>query len=41
MEADDYQTAVDRLKTEKVIAPVYFIVAGTKKHEGIIIERDR
>ena len=37
----DYQCAFERLSTEPVIAPGYFIVAGTKGNEGAIISRDR
>ncbi|XP_077558208.1 acid ceramidase-like [Haemaphysalis longicornis] len=37
----DYENAMNTLSTSKLLAPVYFIVAGTKPGEGAIITRDR
>ena len=38
---DDYNTAVECLSYSKLIAPCYFIIAGSKANEGTIITRDR
>jgi len=35
-----YATALQRLKTERIGGPVYFVVSGLKGNEGAIIERD-
>lgn len=37
----NYEDAKATLSTSKLLAPVYFIVAGTKPGEGAIITRDR
>ncbi len=39
-EESTFQSAVQRLKTERIGGPVYFVVSGTKGNEGIVIERD-
>ncbi|XP_041362025.1 N-acylethanolamine-hydrolyzing acid amidase-like [Gigantopelta aegis] len=36
-----YSDAVSRLALEPIHAPVYFIVGGTKRDEGVVITRDR
>lgn len=38
---NDYACAFEKLSTEPLIAPGYFIVAGLKENEGAIISRDR
>lgn len=39
-EETTYAGALQRLKTEKIGAPVYFVLSGTKGNEGAVIERD-
>jgi hypothetical protein len=36
-EESDYASAVKRLKTERIAAPVYYIIAGVKPNEGTVI----
>jgi acid ceramidase/N-acylethanolamine-hydrolysing acid amidase len=36
----DYAAASKRLKSERVSAPVYYIVSGIKPNEGMVIERE-
>jgi hypothetical protein len=40
-QCDDYDCAFEKLSTSKIIAPGYYILAGTKGNEGSIITRDR
>lgn len=40
-ECEDYACAFKKLSTDTIIAPAYYIVAGTKDFEGAIISRDR
>ncbi len=35
-----YAAAVNRLKTEVIGGPVYYVIAGTGPNEGSVIERD-
>jgi hypothetical protein len=37
----DYACALEKLQTDHMVAPAYFILAGTKNNEGAIISRDR
>ena len=39
-EESTYQGAIQRLKSERIGGPVYFVVSGTKGNEGAVIERD-
>ncbi|XP_077519301.1 acid ceramidase-like [Amblyomma americanum] len=39
--ATSYETAKEAVSTTKLLAPVYFILAGTRPGEGAIITRDR
>lgn len=39
-EETTYERAQKRLKYEKIGAPVYYILSGTKGNEGCVIERD-
>lgn len=36
----DYASANKRLRTERIAAPVYYIVSGIKPNEGMVIERE-
>ncbi len=38
---DSYQSALERLKKTKIIAPIYFIISGVRPNEGAIIERNK
>lgn len=38
---DTYDCAYNSLSTTPIIAPAYFIIAGTKGNEGAVITRDR
>lgn len=40
-EAKDYNDAHERLSTVHLVAPVYYIMAGTKGNEGAVLSRDR
>ncbi|KAK7070431.1 N-acylsphingosine amidohydrolase (acid ceramidase) [Halocaridina rubra] len=40
-EANDYNVAKELLSETRLLAPVYFILAGTKAGEGSVITRDR
>jgi len=37
----DFENVIEIFNTTKLIAPVYYIVSGTKPGEGAIITRDR
>eukprot|EP00111_Clytia_hemisphaerica_P010805 TCONS_00031601-protein len=39
--AESYDDAVKRLSESRLLAPVYYIVAGTEKHQGTIITRSK
>lgn len=39
-EETNYHNALQRLKTQRVGAPVYFMISGTKDNEGCVIEKD-
>jgi hypothetical protein len=39
--AENYSQAVQMLSETKIIASCYYIVVGTQKNEGIVIERNR
>lgn len=39
-EETNYHSALERLKTQRIGAPVYFMISGTKDNEGCVIERD-
>ena len=39
--ADDYKTAQKMLAKPNLVAPVYFILAGSRENEGCIITRGR
>jgi hypothetical protein len=39
--APNYAAAVKMLNETKVIAPAYYIIAGTKSHEGAVVTRSR
>ena len=39
--AADYKAAIDRLNSTLVIAPAYYIIAGTKEREGAVVTRSR
>ena len=41
IECETYECAFDKLSKENLIAPVYFIIAGTQPNQGAIITRDR
>ena len=38
---DTYQQVLDKLTSEPLVAPIYYIVSGTRHGEGAIITRDR
>lgn len=38
---DNFEEAVEYLKTELISAPAYFVISGIKKNEGAAISRDR
>lgn len=38
---DDYKMLIDKLNTTKVIAPAYYICAGTQSGEGAVVTRSR
>lgn len=40
MEIDDFATAVDLLRSQKVTSPGYVIVGGLENNEGVVIARD-
>ena len=39
-EETSWEAATKRLRTERISAPVYYIVAGVGPNEGMVIERD-
>ncbi len=39
--ANSYDKAVEYLTKVHLVSPVYFIIAGTKPKEGVVITRDR
>lgn len=41
IECHDYQCAKNKLATKTLIAGGYYILAGMKENEGVIITRDR
>lgn len=39
-EETTYAGAANRLKSERIAAPVYYVLSGVKANEGMVIERD-
>jgi hypothetical protein len=39
-EESSYEAANKRLRTERIAAPVYYIIAGVGPNEGMVIERE-
>jgi hypothetical protein len=39
--AGTYENAIQMLNNTEVIAPAYYIIAGTKNHEGAVVTRSR
>ena len=40
-EAKDYSEAYNMLSSAHLVAPVYYIMAGTKQDEGVVMSHDR
>ena len=40
-ESTSYSDALKRLKNEKLVAPVYYIIAGSERDQGAVLTRDR
>ena len=41
IECEDYKCAVEKLSTEAVVAPLYYIIAGIGENEGAVISKNR
>ena len=39
--SESYDGALQRLRHERIVAPVYYIVAGSQRDQGAVLSRDR